>query len=487
MAPIFESLTKEYLWVLLSSSDVVSHAVLVLREAHHPATGYKGLQVDHIRHLLRIHRGVSALKPTPKTFSEAADWIVAEENLLVNWTYVAHGSEGPATSIDIKMREYYLKRLLDLPEHLEISSPLTPEPGSENLQPGAGEHALDSSGNKIRVPTPLPETRCEVWEGDAAELSLPANANTERDVFLKMVSYSPEADVKNYDPKVIVVNRVDPLDITIKRFHVLDINDFLVYVGVLRDEPREEERSQPHGPDDFSGALTVSVRTRLLVKLVIHRSPEFHFDGEAYQVSWMLPAFQNGHPIELLSTYHPDDVPVQTWAPNVDSNHTIPAIGPPNALRVVLIMDPLEREEPVQLTESQRVKALVVDYLLSVHGRDPILNEIQAHNQNNQTRAKGTTTKSWASWVVKMLSILNFEARVPSSVLTDAAKKMVNKTHLAEVVCAKSGWVSKCLKAATLIEKNRTHTKLLELLKEDGKSEGIEKFLSRVAGVLGKK
>lgn len=64
---------------------------------------------------MRIHRKVPALRPSPKTYPEAVAAIIAEKDLAVSWYYVFHG-KGPATPLDIKMRELWEKNvLLSLP------------------------------------------------------------------------------------------------------------------------------------------------------------------------------------------------------------------------------------------------------------------------------------------------------------------------------------------------------------------------------------
>ncbi len=65
---------------------------------------------------------------------------------------------------------------------------------------------------------------------------------------------------------------------------------------------------------------------------------------EPYKVSWHLPGHEvpakdTGFP---LFTYHPDEVPQTNWLDNIDEDHTLPAIGPSNALRILLSVMPYE-------------------------------------------------------------------------------------------------------------------------------------------------
>lgn len=142
------------------------------------------------------------------------------------------------------------------------------------------------------------------------------------------------------------------------RHHVLEeLEPLLQYHGRLRvDLSIEEEAMDLPGPDHFEGAFTVSVNTQRLLELVIlSRMPlgiviflylvfSFIIDrrnsDKAYTIRTILPGYlQNG---QDLATYDPETEPTVTWVDGVDNAHMLPAIGPADALRVLLIVDPIE-------------------------------------------------------------------------------------------------------------------------------------------------
>ncbi|KAF8188164.1 hypothetical protein K438DRAFT_1972354 [Mycena galopus ATCC 62051] len=317
------------------------------------AFGVKWL--ENLKHILRLHRDVPKLKPTAHSYSEAAQWLVNEPDLIINWTHVFYGS-GSGTMVDKKMHEFYTRGLLDLPGDIDArdmtapSSPLTPSP-----------LALGNEDTNMS-----PEVRFNRWTGTEDQLK-------EQDtIFSKFASYDPEADVKLYDPKVIIVHQLDPQQNIVQRWNSLDLTHLRRYTGLPKvcADPSEmdvdlDDRDMIYpGVADLADLdpnylITISLDTRDLIETVIYRSRRFHTSDVVYQVfaGWV------GHPdaplIGPLCTYDPDAGPEYEWNNDFPAHHVLPATGAPNALRIALAIKthvPLGLvEEEEEETEAQRI------------------------------------------------------------------------------------------------------------------------------------
>ncbi|KAJ6470269.1 hypothetical protein C8R47DRAFT_1222649 [Mycena vitilis] len=191
-------------------------------KSQHQVAGGKGLKVEHLRHLLRIHLKKGALRPTPLQYEDAAQLIADNESFGVNWTYVLHQT-GPHTAVDVKMAEFYARKVIVPPPDIDLeppSSPLTEDPDV----PMEAETRVQN----IRMPTPMPTTRCTVWRGTSEEL------DRDPTILWKMLSFDAGSDVKTMDPRVVVVNQLDDEENMVKRYHHLDLTDIIQYHGLTR-------------------------------------------------------------------------------------------------------------------------------------------------------------------------------------------------------------------------------------------------------------
>ncbi|KAF7966025.1 hypothetical protein HWV62_40461 [Athelia sp. TMB] len=73
--------------------------------------------------LLRAHRGVSKLTPTPQSIYQAKRLI--EDNVLVNWAWVLDdkpeiSANGAASAVDVLMKEYISKKLFIVPKEFDL-------------------------------------------------------------------------------------------------------------------------------------------------------------------------------------------------------------------------------------------------------------------------------------------------------------------------------------------------------------------------------
>ncbi|KAF8191566.1 hypothetical protein K438DRAFT_2139046 [Mycena galopus ATCC 62051] len=451
------------------------------------AANIPSLQLENLKHILRLHRDVPKLKPTAHSYLEAAQWLVDEPNLIINWTHVFYGS-GSGTMVDKKMHEFYTRKLLDLPGDIDAKD-MTP-PSSPLTSSSTGNEDIDMSPDRLRQPTPLPEARFNRWIGTDDQLK-------EQDtIFWKFASYDPEADVKFYDPKVIIVHQPDPQQNIVQRWNSLDLTHLYHYTGVLKvyAEPsemdmdldnRDRDMIYPGVADlvdlDPNYLITVSLDTRELIETVIYRSRRFHTSVFA---GWV------GHPdaplIGPLCTYDPDAGPAYEWNNDFPADHVLPATGAPNALRVALAIKrrvPLGQvKEEEEETEGQRINRLIVAYLLQVHGENATIKEIRRVNGDPKEKTKGRTPYAWTQWVTAIQAMRAKESKFPRVVDNDAAGKVIFKTHLSAVLGNKSQWIASCLSSAEIIDKCRATSPEMRayLRKATGSAIGVDKFLKQL-------
>ncbi|KAJ7645669.1 hypothetical protein DFH06DRAFT_1136471 [Mycena polygramma] len=447
-------------------------------KSQHQVAGGKGLKIEHLRHLLRIHLKKGALRPTPVQYEDAAQLIADNESFGVNWTYVLHQT-GPRTAVDVKMAEYYAKKVLVPPPDVDLeppSSPLT-DPGPDvHMEP-------EPPVQNIRMPTPMPTSRCTVWRGTSEELAKDTN------ILWRMLSFDAGSDVKTMDPRVVVVNQLDDEENMVKRYHHVDLTDIIQYHG-LRPGRGSEGVCGDSDLETFSSdyLITAALVAKPTIERIIYRHAPFHTEGIPYQVFYSLP----GHGYEDLHgpllTYHPDDVPKEKWAKDMDDDKMLPALGSPNALRVLLYVKPFELPFE-EISTSERINRLAAAYLLDKHGDMPLLKEVRRHNSDPLLKKsdQGRSPHKWDEWVGMMSTIFEYEAKVPETCDNEASGKLINIIQMSKLVFMQTDWVSKCLKAAKGIDSKwgrAVNKPLRDYLQIETSVIGIEPFLKKVEGFV---
>ncbi|KAJ7688214.1 hypothetical protein B0H16DRAFT_1487412 [Mycena metata] len=426
---------------------VLSRLTAEYLNSQHPPTGNGGLQVLQLRELLRAFFELDKLKNSPKLFKDGVDQIINQPNLLVNWAWVVK-PQGSGSRVDIKIRELYLANRLRLP--------------MKTQQSGIPKSILtaEASDPPQRPPTPAPEKRLLQWEGPLEDFP---------QVYRDFMRYDPQNDVKLHDPRICVINTLGHRNGTysMKRFHNTDEWWTMTnYEGQLRIDLTPEQRGSERRPEYYDpDSFAVSLMTRELVQFVVGK--EGLTPDTAFVVRLGVPRFPD--PLMLaLYTHDPDQVPRGTWADDVDKEHTFPAIGPENALRIVLYILPLEVEVWVvcclerdlmdlqpkpQLTGPARIRALVVDYLLGEYGENETIVKMRKVNSSKVEKHKGRTAKCWSTWASVLAFILDQEEYVPKTHITDAAGKKVSNEHLGSLVHCSGPWVGQVLSAHKDVKK----------------------------------
>ncbi|KAJ7767494.1 hypothetical protein DFH07DRAFT_955014 [Mycena maculata] len=259
MAPVFSRLSQDYLY------------------AQHTLPG---LQMNHVKHMIRLFKDVQALRPTPQTFSSAVKMLVNLEGLLVSWEFILNGrgphSNEKSAPVDLKLRQLFKMDLISIPaEYLHLDS--------------------DSPDKSVRIPTPMPEQRLSQWRGNVTDYDGHTSIG-------EYISYAPGSDVKLYDPKAVVVNLLGDArsECSITRFNKLDISDLLRFHGTPHEEdPNDDSIDDSSEPDmptlqtlDSNKLITVSVLTQEFVMRTVLTKPfQDAHEEENYVVTWVLPGY----------------------------------------------------------------------------------------------------------------------------------------------------------------------------------------------------
>jgi hypothetical protein len=225
----------------------------------------------------------------------------------------------------------------------------------------------------------------------------------------------------------------------------------------------------------------------------------------------MLLGFQSVNLQGPLCTWTPQDRLLWNEKELVDDKHWLPAVGPPNALRVVLALFRLEVKASVyetpslhyiecyvsqgrELTKTEQENLAVVEYLLDRSGHNLVLKDIRAANKNpprnpndktvrkDYHKNKGHTPYLWRRWITKMNKLFLQEKRVPYLPEDPTKLKKVSFVHMGGLVNTTSDWVSKCIQAAELFQANQHNTAVGRYmsLNGDGDKTGIDQLLSQL-------
>ncbi|KAJ7750987.1 hypothetical protein DFH07DRAFT_774983 [Mycena maculata] len=437
-----------------------------------------------------------SLRPTPQNYPTAVKMLSKLPGLEVSWPFILQGT-GPHSNeksgpVDLKLRELFKMGLISIPvEYQHLSSSTEDPPTSSQLDPLTSSES-GSPGQKIRIPTPMPETRLKRWKGSLEEYK------KEHDLIWDFVSHDPGADVKRYDPKIVVVDLLgdDHHESLVTRYHELDLSDAIRFHGRRLEDDDSDSDSEDESSEleittledlDPNSLITVTVLTQEIVRRAVLTKPFTDAHGEEdFVVSWVLP----GYPIisfdgvigDVLYIHHHDDAPVGQFAERIDEEHLLPTLGPLNALRVLLFVAPYQNKVK-ELSESEKKNNLIAAYLGERHTDDSVLKEIQINHTSRDLKTKGQTPQCWERWTTKLKKILDYEDQIPNSYrVAGARKKKITAKAIGLLVHTSGDWVSKCLTAAQLIQNHRTKVWLIQYLqKNDVKSAvGIDSFIKEL-------
>ncbi|KAJ7170301.1 hypothetical protein C8R43DRAFT_944820 [Mycena crocata] len=397
--------------------------------------------------LLRISfekkRNKECLNPSPPFYEEAITQIV-EEQIAVNWDWVAN-PQGEGDRVSEKVCQFVDERLIVLPEHNHLT-----------IQPR---------------PQPSLLTRHSTWGGTKEEYDEERNY-----LFWKLVSH--------------VLNHLgnDEHEFFAKRFHQPELNEAVRYLGRrkerVEDEPAGTVTNKLELQElDLTCHVSVSVRTRKLIEKVILFGRTI-MPGEApgYYVYWTLPGVNAGEKWGPLYIYNPEDSDEGQWGPGIDGKHCIPALGPYNALRIMLTVEPLPLSQ--YLSEEERITVLFVQHLQRMHGHDHKIEEICSifHSKDHAKRNAGRTPAQWTSWLPSIAAIMEDKEVLEDASETDIAGKKITQAHVAAFLRCRSNCVSSALKAHAIIGgRNRNLPGMNDYLtiNDAKKTVGIDAFLKK--------
>ncbi|KAJ6513121.1 hypothetical protein C8R45DRAFT_962482 [Mycena sanguinolenta] len=443
-------------------------------ESQHDPINWNSLQLDHLLQILRAHLSVRGrIKSQPEVYEQAIVAILAAE-VRVDWKYVVH-SAGHPTPVNLKIQEFYQKKLLVLPpEHTHLLNG-PPSPVRANSPP--------TMSDKPRSPSPVPDIT--VMGGDVRDAPK---------LLFELIKHDPKVDTKEWQPKVIIANYFGDDDnmVTVTRFNHCDFTGITTYHGVRKsvsnDDNDGDSEDQSPQPEDFeTDSIRVAFKTRELLEWIF-LSEKVDFPSEAdiaYQVTWSIAGYADNvmpYGPYPLYTVVPENTPTAQWVPGINGEHHLPTFGPSKALRVQLAVRPYE-EGPKSLTPAQQQTAYIAEYLWKRFGSIDEIKVIRRHNKHHASKHKGVSPARWEDWASTIVAIEDGEDRVSESGFpAEIRGKKVNKTHIAAMLFTSAAWVSDCISLHKQIKKKRLNTGVIKVLADTENIMGIKKLLKIVEG-----
>ncbi|KAJ7756502.1 hypothetical protein DFH07DRAFT_773198 [Mycena maculata] len=454
-----------------------------------------------------------SLHATPQNYPTAVKMLSKLPGLEVSWPFILQGtglhSNEKSGPVDLKLRELFKMGLISIPvEYQHLSSSTEDPPTSSQLDLLTSSES-GSPGQKIWIPMPMPETRLKRWKGSLEEYK------KEHDLVWDFVSHDPGADVKRYDPKIVVVDLLgdNHHESFVTCYHELDLSDAIRFHGRQLEDDDSDSDSEDESSEleittledlDPNSLITVTVLTQEIVRRAVLTKPFTDAHGEEdFVVSWVLP----GYPIisfdgvigDVLYIHHHDDAPVGQFAERIDEEHLLPTLGPLNALHVLLFVAPYQNKvghfavldlrtilttcQVKELSESEKKNNLIAAYLGERHTDDSVLKEIQINHTSRDLKTKGQTPQCWERWTTKLKKILDYKDQIPNLYrVAGARKKKITAKAIGLLVHTSGDWVSKCLTAAQLIQNHRTKVWLIQYLQKNNvkSAVGIDSFIKEL-------
>ncbi|KAJ7710169.1 hypothetical protein B0H16DRAFT_1480739 [Mycena metata] len=376
-----------YFWTM---SYILNSAYFVLQMQEN-----KKLTLDHVKKIIRTHRGVTSLRNT-KTFPAVARLLDADQ-ITVDWAFVLGHDADNTRSVETLLRQYVEEGLITAPklhhdrrgslsslssvsstesttpperpfsamsgvqEHhgdIHMTVPVIPgdtvnpqvigQPGAANpANPAIGANPVtntgavstanpsilmpDGAGNSnAAVPPPVQEAisyaSTTSWRGTYQEYTA--------ELVWHLVAFDPICDVREKHVKVLTLNLgvSDEHEVVLFRHNKLELR-------LIEDRPYPINSTgllvTCHPIPDSARTFAVNARKAVTQSLMTRES---HFPGnKTFSVYWCLPGFHFLEEFGPLMIYHAQE-DIAQWT--VPRDHLLPVLGPPEALRLLLVVRP---------------------------------------------------------------------------------------------------------------------------------------------------
>ncbi|KAJ7040485.1 hypothetical protein C8F04DRAFT_1253788 [Mycena alexandri] len=356
------------------------------------------LTVDHVKKIVRTHRKISALRNV-NTFAAAAA-LIDEDKIPVDWAFITSEEVDKSRSVENLLRQYIKEGIIspaDVPKSphsrgslssLSTRSPTPPPARPLSAMSGVEDHQSDtdmadsvvsvtntvdpaatvavnpdntvnpadtlmpdvppgtdsSAANPIgplgvvthgpitpavpTVPNVIP-VRCASttsWKGTSAQF--------DPEIVWHLIAFDPICDTRKNHLKILTLNMgVSPeYDVILYRHNKLELE-------LIEDSPGPVGLNNPgllitRHPIPTS-ARTWSVNARDAVTQSLMTGTHSISGSKTFSVYWRLPGFHMMEEFGPLMIYHANSDTAQ-WT--VAHNYLLPVLGPPEALRVFLIV-----------------------------------------------------------------------------------------------------------------------------------------------------
>ncbi|KAK7021552.1 hypothetical protein R3P38DRAFT_3541121 [Favolaschia claudopus] len=344
------------------------------------------------------------------------------------------------------------------------SSPLTPDE--------------DEKEEEVRPPTPEPCHRITVWKGSSEDF-------LSENVLWRFMRFDPQNDVKLYDPKVIVINRLgdDTHEVTVKRRNASGrLNLRLFGVAATREDDPMADNEQ--GEQELDPAfIAVAVDTQEVALKAIFLDKELsniikQETGE-WELQWM------PHPSTIVLPQRlgrcdptrargPMDKPFE-YEPEVAF---LPVIGSPNAMRVILVIRP-RQSAPKEKSEAELEFDSLVGFLQTLCAKDATIAQIRVYRTEPKTKGKGQSLKVWAQWFDGFIAVAGGIVRMPQDGTDRKGNgKLFNNNHWASIFNSSADWAGSFREAAAYYNNNKHNKELRAYFKASEKEvKGVNKLL----------
>ncbi|KAJ7126634.1 hypothetical protein C8R43DRAFT_958110 [Mycena crocata] len=318
-----------------------------------------GLTLAHLRHIVRTHKNLSMLKPTPKNVS-AGIVLCVKAAIRVDWDFIQSTEDNPARKVETFMRLLLHEGKIHLPASLSLSdSPLSSPPSSPHTapppRPASAMSGVEVDPATLLNPTSVADNVDTVMadrdtneegeglgdrdtdeegegqglDGQEEEVKVKETSSWyghiddyDENIEWELIVFDPKVDQEIETPKIILINYANrgAGQMSVHRFNFLRF-------AYHTNSPEPADPSEECTARTFNATTVSAVRNAL---------KKVWPGGVTFDVFWCLPGYSLMQEFGPVATHYAHSPGTIVW--QVGPKHTIPILGPEEALRVLLVI-----------------------------------------------------------------------------------------------------------------------------------------------------